>query len=137
MADTLVASEILGIWKRIRRYLDIDSITATDKMNQQKQLQDLMTNPSKGSSEFPGNMDTLVDNGFPSEFVGNPEIRNDLLSGRIREIKVRGTTRFQIAGGTPFVRGEGKSFKVRGGLFLPGTSREKALEGLKKRLGEE
>ena len=137
MADTLIASEILGIWKRIKHYLDLDSITATDKMNQQKQLQDLMTNPSKGSSEFPGNMDTLIDNGFPSEFVQNSEIRNELLSGRIKEIQVRGVTRFQISGGTPSIRGKGTTFKVRGGSFLGGTTREKALESLKERLGEE
>ena len=137
MVDTLVDSEVLGVWRRIKQYLDVDSITATDKMNQQKQLQDIMANPTKPSPDFPANMDTLVDNDFPSGFVQNPAIRNELLSGRIKEIKVRGVTRFQISGGTPSIKGKGRSFKVRGGLFLGGTTREKALKYLKKRLGEE
>jgi len=126
MADTLIESEILGIWGRIRAYLDLDSITSVDKMNMKTQLRDTMERPSKDSASFPGNMDTLVNNGFPSEFVENQQIRNELLEKRIKAIKIRGVTRYQATAGT-------RDGKALGGIFLKGKTMEEAITDLSEK----
>lgn len=130
MADTLVDSEILGIWQRIKRYLNLDAISATDKMNQKEQLRSAMESPAQTSAAFPVNLDTLVDNGFPNEFVENPEIRKQLLQSQIQSFQVRSVTRFQIAKGTASIQLPTGKF-LRAGQFLGGKSEQEALESLR------
>lgn len=123
MTDTLVDSEILDIWKRIRDYLDLSKVTATDKMNTKEQLRNAMENPVQRSEKYPVNLDTLVDNGFPSAFVENEDVKKDLIGERISELKIKGTTRYTIKGGTISSSGN-----IRGGRFLRGKTRDQALD---------
>lgn len=132
MSDTLMDSEVLGVWQRIRSLIDLTKINATDKMNQKEQLRRAMENPIKTNSQFANNMDTLVENGFPSTFVENPEIRKDLFKSNISEIKVNGKTRYQVKAGTrPIKVKTGKT--IRGGLFLKGKTQDEAIEDLRKK----
>lgn len=132
MADTLLESEILGVWQRIREIIDLSKVSATDKMNQKEQLRSAMESPSKTNTKLPNNMETLIDSGFPSAFVENPEIRNDLLKRQISQTQIRGKTRYQVKRGT-------KSFttpsggRIRGGVFLKGKTLEEAAEDLEKK----
>ena len=126
MADTLIDSEVLGVWERIRAYLDLSSITSVDKMNMQAQLKEVMERPAKNSSDFPDNMDTLVEHNFPSEFISKPQIRNELLEKRIKAIKIRGVTRYQATAGT-------RDGKALGGIFLKGKTMEEAITDLSEK----
>lgn len=132
MADTLVNSEILGIWNRIKKYIDLNTITAVDQSNQKDQLKRAMQDPKIKSDQFKQNMDTLVDKGFSSAFVENEDARGDLLAGKILEFEIKGTPRFRIAKGIPtFQTREGKT--IRAGQFLKGTDIETALRDLKEK----
>lgn len=128
MSDSLLDSEILDIWKRIRGLIDLSKIKSTDKMNQKEELRKAMESPQR-SDKFPMNMDTLVDHDFPDAFVQNPEIRKDLLKDRINEIKIKGVSRYQVKGGTP------SSGTIRGGRFLSGKTLDDALDDLYKKSG--
>lgn len=131
MSDTLLDSEILGVWQRTRKDIDLSRITASDKMNQKQQLRQAMEAPVRKSPQ----MATLVENNFPSAFIENPDIRKELLRNKISEITVRGQKRFTIRKGVPSVKlSSGKS--LRAGRFLRGKSMDEAVEDLDRRTEE-
>lgn len=135
MSDSLLDSQILDVWVRIRSLVDLGGVTATDKMNQKDQLRKAMQTPRKTNSRFPTNMDTLVENDFPSAFVENPEIRKELLKERISEIKVKGQTRYTVKSGTQSFTYGNKT--IRGGKFLSGKTIDQAYEDLDRKTSKE
>lgn len=123
MSDTLTDSQVLGIWERSKDDIDWKKITAVDTMNQQKELQKLMENPKRKSPQ----LTTLAENNFSNAFVQNPIIREELLRNSIKEVKVKGKTRFQVRSRTGI---------KRSGQFLQGRTEDEALRDLKRKLGE-
>lgn len=72
----------------------------------------------------------LIMRGFPEEAAKNQKIVTEILGQNIRQTTVRGVLRFQIAKGAPSFRDkEGKLIKA--GQFLPGTTKDRAIKGLK------
>lgn len=133
--DSLPEDEIEAIWQRNKKYIDVNQIkSVSTKMIQDEIREALRTanvpqerevNP-QSTSEF------LVAKGFPEEAAKNQKILTELLQDNVREIQVRGASRFQIAKGTPtFIDLEGK--QVRAGQFLAGKNQSEAVEKLIKK----
>jgi len=133
MVDTLVSSEILGIWGRIKNYVDLDKIKSVDALNQKEELRRAMQSPTRKSGAYSGNMNTLIEKGFPGAFVENETIREELLGEKLREITVKGTTRYQIEKGTPTYSSI-TGAEIRAGQFVGGTSKTEAVKSLKDKL---
>lgn len=129
--DGLEEQEIEGIWQRVKRYLDLSKIKSVDEMNQQQELSQAMEIRTNADNINPqSNMGFLTDRGFPSEAIHNENIRNELLGQNIKSLIVRGVQRFQIRKGAQTFESDGRT--VRAGQFLSGTTKEKALESLRR-----
>lgn len=136
MPDSLVDSEIIGVWQRTKTYINVNNISATDITNMARQLKEAMMNPRKTNQNYPVNLDTLVDNNFANAFVANSEIRKELLSKRIGEVVVKGKTRYVLKQGTPTIRLRGGK-NIQAGRFLPGRTKDEATENLRRYVDDE
>ncbi len=133
--DSLPEDEIEAIWQRNKRYIDITQIKSVSREMIQDEIREALrtsrvprdreVNP-QSTAEF------LIDRGFPEEASKNPKILAGLLKDNIKEIQVKGVSRFQLTKGTPsFTDVEGK--QVRAGQFLSGKTQTEAVDKLIKR----
>jgi len=90
--EGLDEQEIEGIWTRIKKYIDLSQITAGDKINQKKQLEEAMNIQTAGDGKTPqANMDHLIKKKFPAAAIKSPKIQSELFVAvkRTYEEKVR------------------------------------------------
>jgi hypothetical protein len=135
--DSLPEDEIEAIWQRSKRYLDLNKIKSVSRKMIQEEIREEMRNanvPRDRERNPQALMDFLIFKGFPEEAASNDKIVNELLSDNVKEIKVKGKTRFQIAKGTPsFTTPEGKT--IRAGQFIGGGTKEGAIKNLRSKGG--
>ena len=78
--DGLAETEIEGIWTRIKRYINLDEVTAGDPTNQKEQLKRAMSIKTYGDGKTAqGNMDFLIKRGFPKQAIKNRQIQSELM----------------------------------------------------------
>ena len=95
--EGLDEQEIEGIWTRIKKYIDLNKITAADKTNQKKQLEDIMSIQTAGDNATPqATMDYLVKKHFPSEAIKNKKINSELFVSVEKTYKEKVRTKFVI-----------------------------------------
>ncbi len=127
MAESVGDAEVAQIWKRTKFYLDLSLIDSATRAGIADDINSAMRRSTSPSFRA-GSIETLITAGFPERMSDVDEIFNELAKERIKEIKVRGVARFQLAAGTDVINFEGKRF--RGGSFISGRSMEEALENL-------
>lgn len=130
--DSLDEQEIISIWERNKKYIDINDIKAVSKPAIQEEIrQKLNEVPQKGKNKQ-ANTDFLIRRGFVDRAVNNPNIQRELFQNNIREIKVKGKSRFQIAKGTPTTTVNGK--QIRAGRFIAGKDKAEAVKNLQEKV---
>ena len=131
--DSLDAEEIESIWQREKILIGVKTIKSVSREGIQKEILQKL-NLVKISGRNPqANSNFLIKRKFPEVASKNPNIRRELLKDNIVEVKVKGSTRFQIAKGTPTVVKDGK--KLKAGQFLSGKTEFDATTDLEKRAG--
>lgn len=122
-------SEIQGIWKRVKVYIDTNEVKVVGKDALAQELKQRMLNPVKTSfqSNPQASLDFLVAVDFHLAAAKNSEIQRELLKRAVISIQVKGKTRYRIAKGIK----DGKN--IRGGRFLRGKTQDEALDDLFKK----
>lgn len=131
------AQEIEGIWKRVKQYIDTKQIKSIsrDMIAEEIETQMLSSTVPRDREKNPqATMDFLVHVRFPQAIAKNKTITNTIIGGRIKAVKVKGRTRFQIIKGTPTIRFDGKS--IRAGQFVAGKTESDAIKNIRVKVGE-
>lgn len=131
--DSLDAEEIESIWERNKNYIDIKKIKSVSKEGIQKEILQKLQSVKATGRNPQSNSNFLINRNFPEVASKNPNIRRELLKDNIVSIKVKGSTRFQIAKGTQTVFLDGK--RIKAGQFLSGKQQAEAIKDLEKRAG--
>lgn len=130
--DKEADEEIESIWEREKKYIDVKKIRGVSREQIQQGIKKQLESVSTRGKNPQANSEFLIKKGFPERASENRKIREELLSDNIKEIKVRGKTRFQIAKGTPTTKIDGKT--VRAGQFISGKTKEQATKNLIKKV---
>lgn len=133
--DSLPEDEIEAIWSRLKAYIDVRDVKSISRNMIAEEIENAMVTsrvPTAREKNPQAMMGFLVERGFPERAARNPNIIEDVLQSQIIESEVRGRTRFRIKKGTPSFKDK-KGRIIRGGQFVAGTTRGKAVKSLRER----
>jgi hypothetical protein len=133
--DSLPDDEIEGIWFRLRKYIDINSIEGLEKDEIAAELDARIRRVNATAANPQARGDFLADRGFARRALDVEPIYSLFYVERIRRIKITSKKgkqfhRMQYKG-APIKLSDGKT--IRSGHFVKGKSEAEAIEHLKKR----
>lgn len=96
--DSLKDDEVEGIWKRVKKYIDLNEIKSADKMNQKRELNELLekTTTAKDNKNPQSSMQKLKDFGFSDRALKNESIRNELKQNSLKNYEEKQSEKFKI-----------------------------------------
>lgn len=135
--DSLDDGEFEGIWKRNKKYIELDKIKSISRKSIEEEIRQAVESSSSPRRGFnpQSNSSFLIRRGFHKRAAKTDFILKEILIENIKFLKVRNQPRFQLKKGSSTVRTpSGKIIKA--GQFIKGKSREEALQNLLKKAEE-